>query len=40
MPLNDFTVIKQIYNINMFIGLLQQQWFLRWPKNKNIKYYK
>ena len=29
VPLNDSTVIKQIHNTSVSIGLLQQQWFLR-----------
>ena len=40
VPLNDFTVIKQVYNTSVFIGLLWQQQFLKQLKSKDIKYYR
>ena len=40
VPPNNSTVIKQIHDINASIDLLRQQWFLKWLKSKDIKYYR
>ena len=40
VPLNDSIVIEQVYDTSASIGLVRQQWFPKWPKSKNIEYYR
>jgi hypothetical protein len=40
VPLNNSLVVEQVRNTSASVGLLRQQWFLRWLKSKDVEYYR
>ena len=37
---NDSTVVEQVHDTSASVGLLRQQWFLRWSKSKDVEYHR
>ena len=40
VPPNDSTVVEQVHDTSASVGLLRQQWFLRWSKSKDVEYHR